>query len=84
METGICPKCKEVKELTNHHIYPKRFYGNQFSRRKLLICRTCHNTLETFIPQREKMPDKFYQSIVDLFLATNHPTNTPKIIPSFW
>ncbi len=69
MRTGICPKCKMSKNLTRHHIYPKRFFKHtKHKRAKVLICRECHNELETLIPQNEKMPDAFYIKIVDLFL----------------
>ncbi len=77
MKTGICPKCREVKELTTHHLFPRRFYGTKQNKKVLLICRSCHNRLETFIPQKEKMPDKFYFEIVELFLAV-------KPEPKFW
>jgi len=31
MKNGECPKCKEEKPLTNHHVYPKRHYPGQFT-----------------------------------------------------
>ena len=75
MKVARCPKCNEVKELGRHHIFPRRFYKHTKHNRKILdICRQCHNILETFIPQKEKMPDAFYVKIVDLFLSVKLKT----------
>ena len=66
----ICPKCKQEKPCTNHHQFPKRFYKQ--TRKKIVLielCWSCHCELETYIPQREKMPDSFYAKIVELFLS---------------
>ena len=48
---GKCPKCKQNKMRTNHHIFPKCFYGN--SGPTELICRDCHDRLEIFLQKRE-------------------------------
>lgn len=68
MKIGECPKCKEIKPLTRHHIKPRRFFSSN-NKNILLICRDCHNNLEFFIPQQQKMCDSFYFKIVELFLA---------------
>jgi len=62
---GICPKCKEEKDLTEHHIYPKKkFRGSQHT---ILLCRECHDELEKLIPF-QKMPKYMYRYILDKFL----------------
>lgn len=67
MKHGICPKCKEDKPLTRHHVFPKRFYKK--SRKTLDVCRDCHSELEFYIPQQQKMCDRYYTKIIDLFLG---------------
>jgi len=67
-KVGVCPKCTQNSLLTRHHIKPKRFFGNN-NQEILMICRNCHNDLEKLIPQKEKMQDSFYITIVDLFLG---------------
>jgi len=69
MKNGECPKCKEEKPLTVHHIYPKRHYPGQFTSEKFLlrICRPCHDDLENLIPNG-KQEHSFYKDIVKKFL----------------
>lgn len=61
-----CPKCKEVKPMTRHHLYPKRFYGN--TSEIFMLCRECHYALEKLIPLDQIMPRQFYEIIVEVFL----------------
>lgn len=46
-----CPKCKEVKKLTSHHLLPKTHFKGKGERR--LICRECHDKLEFEILKEE-------------------------------
>ena len=63
---SMCPKCLEMKHLTKHHIYPKRYYkGSPIIR----ICRECHDELEQHIPVREKFKKRFYVEILQFFLS---------------
>ncbi len=64
---GPCPCCDFVGILTRHHIYPKRIYGRQHNRQVFILCRKCHNELETHIPY-QRMTHDFYQQIVHVFL----------------
>lgn len=66
MKIGKCPKCKEVKELTRHHIYPRRFFCGRSE--VVLICRKCHDLLERKIPEKKKLPEQFYELVVHNFL----------------
>jgi RNase P subunit RPR2 len=48
---AICPKCFELKLLTSHHVYVKRYYGhNDYI---LRICRECHDELERILQSKE-------------------------------
>lgn len=61
----ICIKCEEKKELTNHHIFPQRHFGNGEGNNVILrICRACHDKIEKIIPEEEK-PNEFY--VVQLY-----------------
>ena len=68
MRTNICPKCLELKLLEGHHIYPKRFFGNNGNRKyKLYLCADCHrdgkNAIEKFIPRYTKLTRGEYDEI---------------------
>lgn len=65
---GICPKCLEIKHLTKHHCFPKRFFPKQPKPVCLWICRDCHSDLEREIPYRKKMSRDFYLKVVRDFL----------------
>lgn len=66
---GICPKCGELKYLTRHHIFPKRFYFKQKHPPIIHICRFCHNEIERLIPVEQKLPRGAYLRIVKEFLG---------------
>lgn len=65
---GICPKCLEVKELSRHHVFPRRW----FERKEIFIlCRQCHNQIEFIISERErgkKLQEHIYLEIIKSFL----------------
>jgi hypothetical protein len=63
---GICPKCGAKCNLTTHHILPKRFWHG--SGNTLLICRDCHDKLETHIPWKPRLTKEEYLRIVNDFL----------------
>ena len=67
---GFCPKCCGVRELTKHHVYPKRF------RRKnntiLLLCRDCHDEIEKILPF-EKLEFDTYVAITSFWLKGGRP-----------
>lgn len=65
VKMGVCPKCNVDGPLTNHHIFPKRFFGGRGPLFK--ICRACHDKLELYIPHNEIMPRDFYPMIVEWF-----------------
>ncbi len=65
---GICPKCLEIKELSKHHVFPRRW----FKRKEIiLLCRECHNNIELIISQRERgkvLKEYIYLEIIKSFL----------------
>lgn len=67
---GLCPNCFEIKQLSRHHIYPKRYFKRPFI---VLLCRKCHNDIELIISNRErgkKLREDIYYNIVVSFLKT--------------
>lgn len=65
---GICPRCMYLRDLTKHHIYPRRFFGKLLNAPILFLCRTCHDLLETNIPQDMVLHKDDYLLIVREFL----------------
>ena len=63
---GYCPKCHRLVCLTDHHVFPKRFFGENNS--KLKLCRECHDEIELLIPLHVKLPKEMYIQIVKSFL----------------
>jgi len=48
---AVCPRCFELKLPTRHHIYVKRFYGeNPYI---IFLCRDCHTRLEKILASKE-------------------------------
>lgn len=62
----FCPKCRKIKDISRHHIFPQRHFAHSPI---LHMCRSCHTDLERLIPF-ELQPDEFYLDIVRLFLAS--------------
>ena len=65
---GFCPKCHRITYLTNHHIYPKRFYRNSPI---FKLCRICHDALELKIPFRKLKDKDGYIMIMVEFLKSD-------------
>lgn len=61
---SVCPVCLKVRQMTRHHIYPKRFFKKS---PKFWLCRQCHNTLEKIMP-RKKMSREWYDSLLKWFI----------------
>jgi hypothetical protein len=65
---GVCPKCLEIKELSRHHVFPRRW----FKRKEIIFfCRQCHNEVEYIISIRERgrpLDEHVYVSIIKSFL----------------
>jgi len=48
----LCGKCETGRNLTLHHVLPKRWFQNCLI--KATLCRECHDRLETIIHQAER------------------------------
>lgn len=67
-----CPRCKELKPSTRHHIIPKFFSKRS---EKILLCRDCHDIIEQIIRLFEggkrspetRLSDNAYRMIVKIF-----------------
>lgn len=65
---GICPKCLYLRDLTKHHLYPRRFFGNGSNSPILFLCRGCHDGIENLIPRDEPLQKEDYLQIAREFL----------------
>ena len=61
----LCPKCKEIRIGTRHHVFPRRHFDDPTI---LYLCRDCHDIIERMIPMRRKHKD-FYIKITKQFLG---------------
>ena len=66
---GLCPACLYVRELTRHHIYPRRFFGNYKNSPILHLCRSCHDEIEKDIDQNVQLRKSDYLQIAREFLG---------------
>ena len=69
---GMCPRCFQMKTLTRHHIYPRRFFGSKSNRASIMLCRTCHNELELIIPIHEQKEKHWYVKILANWLKGDY------------
>ena len=70
----FCPKCRERRKMTLHHIRPKRFYGKKGNHMTFLLCRSCHDDLERLIPQHRRLTKDQYIIITLRFLEDTKPS----------
>ena len=68
-----CPKCRKVKPLTKHHLFPRRFFGRKNNSHTFDLCRDCHDDLEELIPQHQRLPRDDYPLILLKFLQDTKP-----------
>lgn len=55
----ICPTCGHKKKLTQHHIFPQRFFGDVNV--KVGLCEDCHQgELEHIIPEDTQLTKAEY------------------------
>ncbi len=43
---GLCPRCHKLRELTKHHILPKRRFPAGRNSPLLHLCRVCHDVID--------------------------------------
>lgn len=70
MRQGICPKCKELKSLTRHHVYFKAHFGGG-KRNQVFeyLCRKCHDAFHNTTINHKRMPRPYYREMLEKFLA---------------
>jgi hypothetical protein len=74
MRKGRCPACLLILFLQCHHIFPKRWFGDNPPFKYL--CADCHAQLERLITaeetrfseQRVKLPRQAYSEMLDVFI----------------
>lgn len=69
---GYCPKCHRKKEMTIHHVLPRRHFGaatKGYDPMVIPLCRECHRALEKGIPFSPKKERDFYFQVVINFLG---------------
>jgi len=66
---GLCPKCLYLRDLTKHHIYPRRFFGTPKNSPILHLCRDCHDKIEELLPRHDKLSKRDYLQICRDFLG---------------
>lgn len=62
-----CPKCRQWRYATKHHIYPMRWFTDRRNE-TIKLCRDCHDDLEDFIPVAPQ-PLHFYQEVILWFFG---------------
>ena len=76
---GTCPKCKETKELTRHHIFAKRWWKNNHETK--LICRACHSQFEYVLnfferlnptKRTKQLPKYMYRKLYNMFIEASN------------
>ena len=76
---GVCPKCFKIGKLTEHHIFPKRFFGNKNNDSKLFLCWNCHHKgIEKLLPLEVKLTKEQYIEIHKAWLNGDNPLVIPK------
>ena len=63
---GFCPKCYKFKLLTEHHVFPRRFFGE--GKCGLYICRECHDDIERVIPAHKRLTKEEYIELTKCWL----------------
>ena len=70
---GFCPKCHTMQPLTEHHVFPKRFYGNSNNDSKLKLCAECHKDIKRVLPKLRKLIKSEYILITRAWLLGYEP-----------
>ncbi|MBP6866087.1 MAG: hypothetical protein KBC12_00925 [Candidatus Pacebacteria bacterium] len=70
---ATCPKCGCDAAMTEHHIYPQRFFGKDRdgNNEKVVLCQRCHGKLENQIPFSPEQPKEFYEGLARDFLGNS-------------
>ena len=66
----FCLKCDGATILTNHHVYPKRFFRGE-KNLKIRVCRKCHDEIDGLLPRNEKLSKAEYLEITMNWLSSD-------------
>ncbi len=64
MKHGICPKCKTITWLEEHHVYPRSKFRNDKKAQEntILLCPNCHTDLHIKMGRINSGNKRFYES----------------------
>ena len=81
---STCDKCGTDQQLTRHHLIPVYFRGRKNNLNRIILCRKCHDKIETiilgveaFVGRREfgkryKLHDESYYRIAESFTGKDY------------
>lgn len=71
-QVKTCPKCRQIKYLERHHVFPVRYYGRKGNYITFKLCTSCHRDVEVILNKAEKnqgqLTDQRYIHIMLTFL----------------
>lgn len=65
---GMCPKCLKLRELTKHHILPRRRFPAGKNSPLLHLCRPCHTEIDDFTLDWDDMERSYFIEMTVLWL----------------
>ncbi|MFM2414515.1 MAG: hypothetical protein RI911_208 [Candidatus Parcubacteria bacterium] len=67
-----CARCGSAHNLSWHHIYPQRFFKRNriYMQARISLCRGCHDSIETTIPQKRPLQPQEYVRIATTFVRS--------------
>lgn len=65
----LCPKCREIRPQTAHHIFPQGLFGKQLYGPFLYVCRQCHWEIEDLVHHRGISKDEIMRITLDWLAA---------------
>lgn len=66
-----CPKCRELRKMTLHHIFPRQWYGKKNNHLTIYLCRRCHDTIHTLLPKHKLTPDQYIRILIKFLEDTS-------------
>jgi ribosomal protein L37E len=71
---GMCPACREYKQLNEHHIFCRRAFGKKNNDATIMLCQRCHSYLDSIIPYNPRK-----EQCLDLLIALLQQKIYPQI-----
>jgi len=63
---AVCPRCFGLRYLEKHHMFPKRFFGE--NKNLLFLCSDCHLQVERMIPRYQMLKEWVYVDLHKAFI----------------